>query len=184
MEWTCIYITLSQSTDHLKRFTIFATFTHGRGKVPTAHQEQLGVQHLAQRHAAHLSQGDSNRLPSDHNTAGSTPELQPPLHENQENYKTRQIKNASRTDNKVAAEQLKQSAAEKLRSNKMKSYKIKIQTYKWGGHRRHQRTSRRDGQRLTEREREREGRTKTTYTEKLTRGLETGEVREEGKEDR
>lgn len=33
-------------------------------------------------------------------------------------------------------------------------------------------------------EREREGRTKTIYTEKLTRGLETGEVREEGKEDR
>ena len=27
-KWTCIYITLPQSTDHSKRFTAFATFTH------------------------------------------------------------------------------------------------------------------------------------------------------------
>ena len=63
-EWTCISIALFQSTDHSRRFTTLVRFTRSYTfihwwqrlpcKVPTAHQEQFGLQYLAQEH---LQQG-------------------------------------------------------------------------------------------------------------------------------
>ena len=52
-KWTWIYKVLFQSTDHSKSFTTPVTFTHSHTfKVPAAHQERFGVQHLAQGHLA------------------------------------------------------------------------------------------------------------------------------------